>query len=111
MSHLIKGNNITLTRGDTLIIQIELTKGEEEYTPQTGDTIRFAVKQKYKDPDESVLIFKQIPTETMLLEIEPDDTKPLTMGKDYVYDIELTDSQGHVDTFISGILHIGEEVI
>lgn len=111
MSYSIKGNNITLTRGDTFIAQIEMVKNEEVYTPQEGDLIRFAVKQKYKDPDESVLINKQIPIDTMLLEIEPSDTKPLTMGKDYVYDIEYTDSLGHVDTFISGILHIGEEVI
>ena len=111
MSYEIKGNNITLTRGDTFIAQIEMLRDEEVYIPQEGESIRFAVKQKYKDPDESVLINKQIPIDTMLLEIEPADTKQMSMGKDYVYDIEFTDAYGHVDTFISGILHVGEEVL
>lgn len=111
MSHSINGNNITLTRGDTLFLQLNLTKDGSEFTPESGDSIRFAVKQKYKDADEDVLINKAVPIDTLLLEIEPDDTKPLTMGKDYVYDIEYTDAAGHVDTFIKGTLHIDEEVI
>lgn len=94
-----------------MFLELHLTKDGDAYTPAEGDVIRFAVKQKYKDADEDVLINKQIPTDTLLLEIEPSDTKPLTMGKDYVYDIEYTDAAGHVDTFLKGTLHIDEEVI
>ena len=44
------------------------------------------------------------------MELEPDDTKPLTMGQRYVYDIELTDALGRVDTFISGKIKLTSEV-
>ena len=109
--HKIEGTTITLTRGDTLFIELEITKDGEAYVPAEGDKIRFAMKMKYKDPDADVLINKQIPTDTLTLELEPEDTKTLPMGKDYVYDIEFTDADGHVDTFVKGVFHLDEEVI
>lgn len=36
MSHSINDNNITLTRGDTLFIQLELTKDGDPFVPQEG---------------------------------------------------------------------------
>lgn len=106
-----KGVDITLTRGDTLFLPLLLKKGDDVYIPAEGSSIRFAMKEKYKDPDEAVLIVKSIPIDTLLLELEPEDTKPLEMKKTYVYDIELTDEAGHVDTFMSGKFTIGEEVM
>ena len=66
------------------------------------------MKEKYTD--EEVTLEKQIPLDTMLLSINPADTKELPMGKTYVYDIELTDEAGHVDTFYEGKLTLGKEV-
>lgn len=106
--HTINGTSITLTRGDTLLLQLTLTKNGEEYTPAEGDVIRFALKQKYTDTQTKVL--KVVPNDTLLLELEPEDTKTLSMGKTYVYDIQLTDANGRVDTFISGTLTIDNEV-
>lgn len=103
--------NITLTRGDSLFLQIDLVKNDEPYIPGPEASLRFAMKQRYKDPDEEVVLVKSIPISTMILEIAPEDTKTLVMGKTYVYDIELTDEQGHVDTFVKGTFTIGEEVI
>ena len=111
MSHSIHGNDITLTRGDTLFLQLSLTKNGQSYTPAQGSSIRFAMKAKYSDPDNAVALQKNIPIDTLLLEFEPEDTKDLVMKKTYVYDIQLTDENGHVDTFISGNFTIGEEVI
>ena len=112
MSHEIKktdtGYDITLTRGDTLILQLSLTKNDEPYTPATGSSIRFAMKEKYTDAD--VVLEKPISIDTLFLQFNPADTKPLPMGKKYVYDIELTDEVGHVDTFLSGSFKIGNEV-
>lgn len=105
------GYDITLTRGDSLLLDITMTKGDEPYTPQQGDSVRFAMKQKYKDADSAVKINKQIPIDTMRLELLPTDTKPLQMDKTYVFDIQLTDSEGRVDTFISGTLTLANEVI
>ena len=108
MSHSISGTDITLTRGDSLFLRIGLKKDGEPYTPAQGSSIRFAMKKKYTD--EEVVLEKPVPLDTMMLEFEPQDTKPLPMGKTYVYDIELTDETGYVDTFIKGTFTIDYEV-
>lgn len=114
MSHEITktsgGYDITLTRGDSLFLEVSLTKNDEPYIPAPGSRIRFAMKRSYNDPDTEVLIEKVIPLDTLILEIEPEDTKPLPMGKTFVYDIEITDEYQHVDTFIKGNFTIGKEV-
>lgn len=109
--HKITGSDITLTRGDSLVLNLQLTKGGETYTPEQGSEIRFAMKKRYADADEDVVLIKQIPIDTLTLEFEPEDTKDLVMNKTYVYDIQLTDSNGRVDTFLSGKLTIAEEVL
>lgn len=111
MSYSIKGTDITLTRGDSLFLQLNLTKDGEPYTPENGSIVRFAMKAKYTDPDEKVVLVKNIPIDTMILEIEPEDTKNLPMKKTYVYDIQLTDALGHIYTFLFGTLTLGEEVL
>lgn len=103
-----KTNNITLVRGDYFPCNIAMTKNDEPFIPTNG-TLRFAVKKKYADPDEKVLIIKQIPLDTMLLELESSDTKDLRFGE-YVYDIEYTDVNGRPDTFIRAKFFIAEEV-
>ena len=107
--YTIIGTDITLTRGDSFLAHITPKQGDEEYEPQEGDRIRFAMKKSYKDTEP--LIVKQIPIDTCLLELVPGDTKELPMGKTYVYDIELTYADGKVDTFISGTLKLTNEVL
>ena len=107
-----EGYDITLTRGDSLPLQLaNLQKNNEPYTPDPEDSIRFAMKQKYKDPDEEVVLLKEISPDTLILNILPEDTKGLPMGKSYVYDIQITDKYGFVATFIEGIFTIGKEVM
>ena len=106
-----KGYDITLTRGDSLNLLLELERDGEPYVPDPMAVIRFAMKAKYKDPDTDVALVKNIPPDTLLLAIEPEDTKGLVMGKSYVYDIQLTDEYGYVDTFIEGRFIVGEEVL
>lgn len=107
----IKKTSIILTRGDTLKAQISITdKDGNPYTPEVGDTIRFAMKKHYEDPDTAVLIVKDIPISTMLLQLDPEDTKDLDFGN-YVYDIQITTVAGEVDTFIAkASLTLTEEV-
>lgn len=111
MSYFMKGTDIYLTRGDSLLLQLDLTRNGEEYIPEEGCVVRFAMKRKYSDSDEKVILLKNIPIDTMILEITPEDTKGLSMNKSFVYDIELTDADGYVDTFLKGHLIIKEEVI
>lgn len=109
MSFSVKDTTITLTRGDTFIATINICNPDgSPYIPVTGDKVRFAMKNNYKET-EPVLV-KDIPIDTLILTIEPDDTKNLTFGK-FVYDIQLTKNTGEVDTFITkATLQLTEEV-
>lgn len=101
-------NDISLTRGDTLLLRVFLeNKDGSKRTLEGGDSLRFALKKSYRD--NRCLVIKPIPTDTMLLELEPLDTKNLQFGR-YDYDIELTDSEGHVSTPIIGSLTLTKEV-
>lgn len=100
--------NIKMTRGDTAKIQISIELDGELYSPQEGDYIRFAVKYSYHSPD--VILVKEIPKDTMLLHIEPEDTKEMYFSK-YVYDVEITFENGDVSTFIQGEFEILPEVM
>lgn len=102
--------DIYLTRGDYFATTVSMvSKATGEPINPTGGSLRFAVKKKYKDSDDKILINRQIPLDTMLLELEGEDTKPLAFGA-YDYDIEYTDAQGHPDTFIGGKLNLTKEV-
>ena len=109
MSFSIKKTTITLTRGDTLKAQIKLVDEHgDPYEFSAGDVVRFAMKKNYSD--ETTLINREIPTDSLVLILNPMDTKRLDFG-DYVYDIQLTKENGEVDTFITkGTLKLTEEV-
>lgn len=104
-------NNITLTKGDSLTISLTLTKRNgEAYTPEAGDTIRFAVSKGYLGDAHYDLKYTQnIPTDTLSLTVPASETKKLECG-DYNYDIQITHNDGFVDTFISAKLKITGEV-
>lgn len=100
--------DIYMTRGDTLKASLSLLlRDGSEYVPTSSDTVRFAMKKRYKDAEPLVSV--EIPHETMILQIDSDDTKDLRFG-DYVYDIEITYADGVVDTFLAGNLTLTEEV-
>ena len=106
MSTKIEGNVIRHTRGDTLRLKVEILKDEAKYNPRDGDIVRFALKHKdltedkTEFEDKDPLILKVIPNDSMVLELAPDDTKPLGFGQ-YAYDIQITFADGTVDTFIT----------
>lgn len=104
--YTIEGTKISLTRGDTFETLVSMKyKNGTSYTPQAGDVIRFAMKTpkmttgKKEYMDKTPLIQKVIPNDTLILALEPSDTKNLSFG-DYKYDIEITFSNGKVCTFI-----------
>lgn len=110
----IKGTTITMIKGDSVIIKISITDSDgNEYTPESGDRIRFAMKRNYTDAVPLLVI--EIPIDTMELVINPEDTKELEAGLSkgrYKYDIELTKEDGTVDTVIPRAeLVILEEVL
>lgn len=115
MSVTVDGNKITMTRGDTLRVKVGIIVDGEAYTPQEYDVVRFALKHSKLNAaqteytDAEPLVLKEIPNETLVLELEPSDTKSLGFGK-YDYDIQITFADGTVDTFISDALKLTKEV-
>lgn len=85
------------------------------YTPAEGDSIRFALKRsqlthdKTRYLDKEPLVLKDIPIDTMILQLDPWDTSSLDFGK-YDYNIEITMADGKVDTFIKDKIYIQPEV-
>lgn len=100
MSFKVTSNNtIYLTRGDTFKATISISNPDgTPYEPIDGDGVRFALKKNIED--SHCLINKDIPLDTMILELKPVDTQHLEFGT-YVYDIQLTKANGDVDTFIT----------
>ena len=99
MSFKVRGNTIFLTRGDTFKAHLTICNPDGTlYTPSEGDTVRFALKENIDDPE--CLIYKDIPIDTMVLTLDPSDTKNMEYGN-YIYDIQLTKANGDVDTFIT----------
>lgn len=99
MSFRVRRNTIYLTRGDTFKAKLTINYPDGSiYEPKEGDSIRFAMKADVDS--EELLIFRDIPIDTMMLVIYPGDTKNLEFGS-YVYDIQLTKANGDVDTFIT----------
>lgn len=98
MACTIKNNIIKLTQGDSLVTKVTITSADgTEYIPVEEDSIRFALKKDYTD--KKTLIVKEIPWDTCILRLDPTDTRSLPVGE-YRYDIEITLSDGTVDTFI-----------
>lgn len=109
MSYSVKKTTITLTRGDTFHANIIMHDSEgEPYYPVEGETIRFAMKKDYSDPEPLLVI--DVPYDTMELIINPADTKDLDFGN-YVWDMQITRLNGDIDTFITkASLVLTEEV-
>ena len=108
MLNIDNDNNIYLTRGDTCILDIEITdKDGDPYIMTPNDELIFAVRRLAGKGE--VLIRKEISVPVITL--TTNDTKNLSFGK-YKFDIHLYNSGSHVlDTFIADkIFELGEEV-
>ena len=100
----IINSNIELTRGDTAHIPIET-----DYEFQQNDVVKFSVKADFEDT--AYKIQKKITYfdgNIVTIHLTPQDTR-LSPGV-YVYDCQLNNSMGEVDTFLSGTFTILQEV-
>lgn len=93
----IQGNNIEMTRGDTLhaVINMRDPLGVISY-PETGDVVTF---NAMLTRDGEAVITKTIPHDTMTLTLDPEDTEELAYGR-YIFTVKITRANGDVDTFI-----------
>ena len=93
----VKGNTISMTRGDTAYLTIPITTSTgEEYTMGSEDILTLSVKESVDD--ETYVLQKEV-IGTNAVHIEPKDTADLPFGK-YKYDVQLTMANGDVFTII-----------
>ena len=111
MLNISDDNRITLTKGDTLPLQVSIkTVDGQTYTPVEGDQLRFAISIGYKGtPLYQLILSMPIDLATLELVIPAEETAKLKYMT-YNYDVELTHADGTVDTFISSELTITGEV-
>ena len=106
---IVSANKIQLTRGDTMILELTLNdESGEVYEPTETDKIYFRVKRNATAKD--ILIEKEIPYDTMLLQLNEADTKNLKFGV-YYYEIELvTETDYHFTAIANTEFEITEEL-
>lgn len=116
----VKDNTITMTRGDSAHIEIQIEyEGGIPFEAVYGDFIRFTVRKNYNDANP-LFIIDMIPyvpsdqeyvlVESVELNIRPAHTRDLDYGS-YKFDIQLIRLNGDIDTFIDkGTLILTEEV-
>lgn len=103
----IDGTNIYLTRGDDLILSVDIFNPDETpYVVQPTDQFAFNLKKTADLWSEPLITLTN--TGDCSFQFTPATTKYLSFGT-YKYDILINNANG-VDTFISGEFEIGEEV-
>ena len=96
----IVNNQITLTKGDTAILNLTIyfPNMEEQYELMDGDIVTFSLTNKTECFGESKVVIKK-DFEQNEIQLNPIDTKYLSCGK-YEYDVQLTFKNGDVNTII-----------
>ena len=103
MAFDVKNYDLYVSRGNTATFHIDL---EESYTPVEGDVFVFEMKKLFTGKE--TLVTKNIPWNTMILQLRADDTKALPFG-DYAYSITfIKGNEVIVDSFVVGKVTIGE---
>lgn len=103
---MVVNNSKEITRGDTGMFSVTLYDAEgAEYIPTEGETLTFYLMKKDCDDLTEAILVKDIPADTMQLELEPSDTRDLQTGS-YAYRIRLRDTIGHEWTVVKSKLKI-----
>lgn len=103
---MVVNNSKEITRGDTGMFSVTLYDAEgAEYIPTEGETLTFYLMKKDCDDLTEAILVKDIPVDTMQLELEPSDTRDLQTGS-YAYRIRLRDTIGHEWTVVKSKLKI-----
>lgn len=105
MAVKVEGRRIEITRGDSLKLQINLTREGQPTELVEGDTLIFTARPKEQFDYKNYLsafdavITKEIPYDTRILHLVTSDTKNLKAGV-YYYDVCVRFADGEVQTVI-----------
>ena len=92
----VTDNQIFITPGDSAELTVTIMDGEQEYD-YSNDTVKFGVKKQFNDKE--CVIEKTVTDGKVTL--EPDDTKDLSEGATYYYDIKVVTADNQVCTVIA----------
>lgn len=106
MIALGENNEITLTRGDTAVINVDLTIYGETYELSEGETLVLTVKVTSWGP--KVLLEKT--ADSMSFQIKSEDTAELSPGT-YYYDVRLRCADGASYTVVPRSAFIIKEAV
>lgn len=101
---IIDENKITLTRGNTAFIEIDIIKDDEPYILRAGDSLTLSLKRK---SDYNKVVLTKVTTTNTFTFVE-NDTKDLSLGI-YEYDITFRGNDGTIDTLLFDDFIIGGE--
>lgn len=101
----LENENITLTREDTAVIQLDINVNGNPYDFNENDKIIFSVKQSYDDTD--YVLQRQL--NSKYVTISHDDTNNLEVGT-YVYDVQISFADGQVVTYGPGKFKLTADV-
>lgn len=103
---MVVNNSKEITRGDTGLFSVTLYDAEgAEYIPTEGETLTFYLLRKDCDDLTEAILVKDIPINTMQLELTASDTRELQKGS-YPYRIRIIDTLGHEWTVVKSTLKI-----
>lgn len=78
---------IKLPRGNSGAFSLSLTNGDgTAFVPSANDTVIFTVKKSRSRNAAALIVKKIVPSDNMVISIEPADTMGLAEG-DYYYDV------------------------
>lgn len=102
---IIDGNNISLSRGNTAIIDVSITKDGSPYILKEGELIELNIKRKCGF--NNVVLNKVSAIQSFIF--SPSDTSTMGLGE-YVYSITFNNGTTN-DTFITGTFTLLCEVM
>ena len=102
-------NKIYLTRGDSAFLTISLNdENGSLYELSEGDKIYFRLKKS--SSSDNLLLEKEVNTQTLTLELLPEDTEDLSSGL-YCYEVELVTAENkHYTVIENSQFQIGAEL-
>lgn len=94
----VSRNKISLTRGDTAYLKLDITdENGDSYELSDGDTIYFRIAEY--GTSGRLLLEKTVNTESLTLELKPEDTCGLEF-RTYRYEVEVVTESGEHFTVI-----------
>ena len=102
-------NKIYLTRGDSAFLTISLNdENGSSYELSEGDKVYFRLKKS--SSSDNLLLEKEVNTQTLTLELLPEDTAELSSGL-YCYEVELVTAEDkHYTVIENSQFQIGAEL-